>query len=79
MGIVLTNSEEIKTRLRFLQNGIGAVPSPFDCFLAMRGMKTLHLRMREHAKNALEVAKFLESHPKVSLVSTIHIVCSVAN
>jgi hypothetical protein len=65
MGMVLTNSDEIKTRLRFLQNGIGAVPSPFDCFLAMRGMKTLHLRMREHAKNALHIAQFLESHPKV--------------
>lgn len=68
MGMVLTNSDEIKTRLRFLQNGIGAVPSPFDCFLAMRGMKTLHLRMREHAKNALHIAQFLESHPKVEKV-----------
>jgi cystathionine gamma-lyase len=68
MGIVLTNSEEIKTRIRFLQNGIGAVPSPFDCFLAMRGMKTLHLRMREHATNALHIAKFLEAHPKVEKV-----------
>jgi len=68
MGIALTNSDEIKTRLRFLQNSIGAVPSPFDCFLAMRGMKTLHLRMREHAKNALEVARYLEAHPKVEKV-----------
>jgi len=68
MGMVLTNSDEIKTRLRFLQNGIGAVPSPFDCFLAMRGMKTLHLRMREHAKNALHIAQFLEAHPKVEKV-----------
>jgi cystathionine gamma-lyase len=66
MGMVLTNSDEIKTRLRFLQNGIGAVPSPFDCFLAMRGMKTLHLRMREHAKNALHIAQFLEAHPKAT-------------
>jgi len=68
MGIVLTNSEDLKARLRFVQNSIGAVPSPFDCFLAMRGMKTLHLRMREHGQNALRVAEFLESHPKVEKV-----------
>jgi cystathionine gamma-lyase len=51
-----------------LIQGIGAVPSPFDCWLAMRGMKTLHLRMREHEKNAIEVAKFLESHAKIDKV-----------
>jgi cystathionine gamma-lyase len=72
MGMVLTNSDEIKTRLRFLQNGIGAVPSPFDCFLAMRGMKTLHLRMREHAKNALHIAQFLEAHPKATTPPACH-------
>ena len=48
-------------RLRFLQNAIGAVPSAFDCWLAQRGAKTLHLRMRQHGLNALRVAQFLES------------------
>lgn len=50
MGIVCTNSEELYTKLRFIQNGIGAVPSPFDCFLAHRGLKTLHLRMEAAAR-----------------------------
>jgi cystathionine gamma-lyase len=67
-GIACTNNEELKDRLRFLQNGIGAVPSPFDCYLAMRGMKTLHVRMREHERNAFEVARFLEAHSKVERV-----------
>jgi len=67
-GIACTNDESVYTKLKFLQNGIGAVPSPFDCYLALRGMKTLHVRMREHAKNAMEVACFLESHPNVERV-----------
>ena len=45
MGVVCTNSEDLYRRLRFIQNGVGAVPSPFDCFLAHRGLKTLHVRM----------------------------------
>ena len=45
MGVVCTNSTELYNKLRFIQNGMGAVPSPFDCFLAHRGLKTLHLRM----------------------------------
>ena len=45
MGVICTNNEELYTKLRFIQNGVGAVPSPFDCFLAHRGLKTLHLRM----------------------------------
>lgn len=52
---------ELATRLRFLQNAIGAVPSAHDCWLAQRGAKTLHLRMRQHGKAALRVARFLES------------------
>lgn len=52
---------ELAQRLRFLQNAIGAVPSAFDCWLAQRGAKTLHLRMRQHGLNALRVARFLES------------------
>jgi O-acetylhomoserine/O-acetylserine sulfhydrylase-like pyridoxal-dependent enzyme len=47
----------------------GSIPSPFDCFLAMRGTKTLHVRMRVHMENALAVAKFLESSPKIEKVA----------
>jgi len=68
-GILVTSNEELKTKLKFLQNGIGAIPSPFDCFLAMRGIKTLHVRMKEHEKNAFEIAKFLSSHSKVEKVA----------
>jgi len=68
MGVACTNDEKIKDRLKFLQNGIGAVPAPFDCYMALRGVKTLHLRMREHESNAFRVARFLESHPKVERV-----------
>mmetsp|Transcript_11810 Transcript_11810/g.20112 ORF Transcript_11810/g.20112 Transcript_11810/m.20112 type:complete len:398 (+) Transcript_11810:94-1287(+) len=68
MGALATNSKELFDRLKFLQNGIGAIPSPFDCFLALRGVKTLHVRMREHERNALVVAQFLEKHPKVERV-----------
>jgi len=67
-GIVVTSDDELHKKLRFLQNGMGAIPSPFDCFLAMRGLKTLHIRMREHEKNAFAVARFLEKHPKIEKV-----------
>ena len=50
MGVVCTNTEEIYKQLRFTQNGVGAVPSPFDCYLAHRGLKTLHLRMEAAAR-----------------------------
>ena len=63
MGVVCTNDEGLYNRLRFVQNGVGAVPSPFDCFLAHRGLKTLHVRMEAAARNALAVALFLEAHP----------------
>ncbi|KAJ3230221.1 hypothetical protein HDU78_008529 [Chytriomyces hyalinus] len=67
-GVAITNSEAIFEKLRFLQNSIGGVPSPFDCFLANRGLKTLHIRMRQHQENALAVAKHLESSPHVERV-----------
>jgi len=67
-GILVVNNEDLFKKLKFLQNAIGAVPSPFDCFLVMRGIKTLHVRMREHEKNALAIANFLEKHPKVEKV-----------
>jgi len=67
-GVCVVNDEELHKKLRFLQNGIGAIPSPFDCFLAMRGLKTLHIRMKEHEKNAFAVARFLEKSDKVEKV-----------
>jgi len=67
-GILVCKDDALATRLRYLQNAIGAVPAPFDCYMAMRGVKTLHLRMREHATNAMVVAKFLESNPLVERV-----------
>ncbi len=68
MGVVCTNNAQIENKLRFLQNSIGAIPSPFDCYLAMRGIKTLHVRMKQHEKNAIIVAKYLENHPSVDKV-----------
>lgn len=69
MGIVVGRDEELLKRLRFLQNSIGAVPSAFDSFLAVRGTKTLHVRMERHCSNALKVATFLEKHPRVEKVN----------
>jgi len=61
MGICCGIDGELYKRLKFLQNAIGAIPSPFDCYLALRGVKTLHVRMRQHNENAQLVAEFLES------------------
>ncbi|XP_076753791.1 cystathionine gamma-lyase [Xylocopa sonorina] len=65
MGAVITNRDDIGERLLFLQKAMGIVPSPFDCYLVNRSLKTLELRMQQHMKNGLAVAKFLESHPCV--------------
>ena len=67
-GALITNSDEINTKLRFLQNSLGGVPGPQDCYLALRGLKTLHIRMQRHCENALACATFLESHPAVEKV-----------
>jgi len=67
-GAILMNDQEIYERLAFMQNAIGAVPGPMDCFLVLRGIKTLPLRMDRHAENAAAVDKFLKDHPKVSKV-----------
>ncbi|KAJ1894199.1 cystathionine gamma-lyase cys3 [Kickxella alabastrina] len=64
MGVAATNNDALASKVRFLQNAIGAVPSPFDCYQAQRGIKTLHLRMRQHALNAQQVAEFLEASPE---------------
>ncbi len=67
-GIVVTRSDDLHTKLRFLQNAVGGVPGPMDCFFILRATKTLALRMRQHEIGAREVAKFLASHPKVQKV-----------
>ena len=68
MGAVVTNDERLGQELAFLQKAMGAVPSPFDCFLAMRGMKTLEVRMQRQCENAAQIAAFLSKHPRVSKV-----------
>ncbi|XP_054166261.1 cystathionine gamma-lyase-like [Oppia nitens] len=68
MGAIATNSKDIYDKLKYLQNSLGAVPSPFDCFLVNRGLKTLAVRMDKHQENGLAVARFLESHPMVKKV-----------
>jgi len=65
MGSVSVNDDGIHERLRFLQNAIGPVPSPFDCYLVNRSLKTLRVRMEEHQRNSLTVGVWLESHPAV--------------
>ncbi|OJD12818.1 hypothetical protein AJ78_06641 [Emergomyces pasteurianus Ep9510] len=69
MGVAAFNSPDIHERLSFLQNAIGAVPSAFDCWLAHRGLKTLHLRAREASRNATIIATTLESSPHVIAVN----------
>ena len=67
-GITVAANKELAERMAFLQNSIGAVAGPFDAFLALRGVKTLALRMRAHCENALELARWLEKHPAVERV-----------
>jgi len=67
-GALVMSNEKIHERLKFLQNALGPVPSPFDCFLALRGTKTLALRMERHCENADAIAQYLESHKKVERV-----------
>ena len=67
-GAVVTNDDELIERLGFLTNAVGAVPGPMDCYLALRGLKTLAVRMRAHCEGAAAVAGFLASHPKVTRV-----------
>jgi len=64
-GVVITRRPELYERLRFVQNAIGAVPGPFDCFLVHRGLRTLHLRMQAHARSAAAVVELLQALPEV--------------
>jgi len=68
LGIAITRDAAAAERLRFLQNAMGAVPGPFDCFLALRGLRTLHLRVERHAANAAAVARFLAARADVDRV-----------
>lgn len=61
----MTNDRGLYDRIRFIQNATGSVPGPFDCFLVLRGIKTLAVRMERHAENAMKIAQFLEKQPKV--------------
>ena len=68
LGAVVTKKKEMAEQIYFVQNAIGAVPGPQDCFLVLRGIKTLHVRVDRACKNAKKVAKFLDRHPKVGNV-----------
>ncbi len=68
-GIIITNNEAVHEKMRYVQKTIGAVPSPFDCWLTLIGVKTLHLRMERHESNAQTVAEFLEAHSKVEKIT----------
>lgn len=68
MGAVVGRDELLHEKLAFLQNSCGAVPGPQDCFLVLRGIKTLHLRMERHCENGRKIAEFLRNHPKVDKV-----------
>lgn len=67
-GAIMVNDQALYDKLKFSQNALGNVPSPFDCYLALRGLKTLSLRMEKHQSNAMAIAEYLEAHPKVSRV-----------
>src|SRR5207302_9690511 len=67
-GFVSTNDHAIAERLYFLQKSLGAVPGPFDCWLVLRGVKTLALRMQKHSENGRAIAEFLDGHPRVEKV-----------
>ena len=68
MGALVVNDATLAERIAFLQNAVGATPGPQDCFLLLRGIKTLHLRMQRHCENARVIAEYLQSHPKVGKV-----------
>ena len=68
MGFLGTNSEDLDQKFGFIQNSSGAIPGPHDCFLVLRGIKTLHLRMQRHCENGEAIARFLKKHPKVDKV-----------
>lgn len=68
MGALVVNDDELAEKLVFIQNASGATPGPQDCFLVLRGIKTLHLRMERHSQNGKTIAAYLKNHPKVEKV-----------
>ncbi|HEX8328778.1 MAG TPA: cystathionine gamma-synthase [Hymenobacter sp.] len=68
MGALVVNDDELHQRLSFYQNACGGTPGPQDCFLVLRGLKTLHIRMQRHCENGRAVAEYLRQHPKVEKV-----------
>ena len=68
MGALITNDDAIFDKLYFILNSCGANPGPMDCFLVMRGIKTLHLRMERHCSNGRKIAEYLKTHPKIEKV-----------
>ncbi len=68
MGVLITNEKTLHERLAFILNSCGANPGPMDCFLVIRGIKTLHLRMKAHCENGKAVAHYLRNHPKIGKV-----------
>lgn len=68
LGAVIVKDQELADQLRFFQNAVGAIPGPQDCFLTLRGIKTLHLRVERACKNAKRIAKYLQAHPKTNKV-----------
>lgn len=67
-GVLVVNDAALEEKLRFIQNSCGAVPGPQDCFLVLRGIKTLHVRMQRHCENGRKIAQWLRHHPKVGKV-----------
>lgn len=67
-GALVMNDTALRDQLYFIQKSCGAVPGPFDCFLVLRGIKTLHIRMKQHCENGAVIAHFLRNHPKVDRV-----------
>ena len=68
-GVIMTNDDAIAEELCYLQNAVGAVPGPLDCFLTLRGLKTLHVRMERHQSNAMTLASWLSEHPAIESVT----------
>ena len=68
LGSIVTSNDVIAEKLAFIQNASGAVPGPMDCFLTLRGIKTLHVRMQRHCENCKEIAEFLQKHKKIDKV-----------
>ena len=68
LGLVAVNDDALHEKLAFIQNSSGAVPGPMDCFLTLRGIKTLHIRMQRHSENGAAIATFLKENPKIEKV-----------